>query len=85
MRSSKSGPGSRSAGPPEAPARGQAAKGAERSVYFEFIPAGTAMRVTAIDAETGREVTIIGPAGAARVTLERTALAKLRYVLGMKR
>jgi len=51
------------------------------TVYFEFIPAGSSMRVTAIDAKTGTEATIIGPANAARTTLERTALSKLRYVL----
>jgi hypothetical protein len=33
--------------------------------------------VTAIDAATGTEVSIMGPAGAARADLERLAVAKL--------
>jgi len=72
MPSSKSGPGSRSGAPPD---------GEGRTVYFEFIPAGVSMRVTAIDAETGTEAMIIGPANAGRAALERAALAKLRYVM----
>ena len=78
MPSSKSGPGSRSAAPPDARAPEAAAS---QTVYFEFVPAGASVRVTAIDAATGTEATIIGPANAGRAVLERTALAKLRYVL----
>ncbi len=38
------------------------------------------MKVTAIDATTGDEASIVGPAGAPRATLEAAALQKLRYV-----
>jgi hypothetical protein len=47
-------------------------------VYFEFTVVGSAVRIAAIDAATGVEVTAIGPAGAARADLEQLALAKLR-------
>ena len=46
-------------------------------VYFEIKFIGASARVVAIDAVTGIEVTVIGPARAARTYLERLALAKL--------
>ena len=49
-----------------------------REVYFEFTAIGSAVRVAAIDAATGIEVTVMGPATAAKADLERLALAKLR-------
>ena len=49
-----------------------------REVFFEFIAIGTTVKVVAIDAATGTEVTVIGPAGAAQSDLERLALAKLK-------
>ncbi len=49
-----------------------------REVYFEFIVIGAAVKVVAIDAATGTEVSVIGPASAAQVDLERLALAKLK-------
>jgi hypothetical protein len=49
-----------------------------REVFFEFITIGTAVKVTAIDAATSTEVSIIGPASAAQADLERLALAKLK-------
>ena len=52
--------------------------GSPREVYFEFIALGGTVKVVAIDAATGTEVTIIGPAGAAQFDLERLALAKLK-------
>lgn len=51
-------------------------------VYIEFIPAGASVRVSAIDAATGVEVSIIGPASAHRGDLERLAIAKLARRLG---
>ena len=80
MPSSKSGPGSRSAAPPKSPSKQEG----ERKVYFEFVQAGPSMRVTAIDEHTGLEATIVGPANAGRMTLERAALAKLCYVLSVQ-
>jgi hypothetical protein len=51
--------------------------GGEREVYFEFTAVGSSMRVAAIDAATGIEVTVIGPASAAKSDLQKLALAKL--------
>lgn len=50
-------------------------------VYFEFTFIGATARVVAIDAAAGIEVTVIGPAAAARADLERLALAKLARAL----
>jgi hypothetical protein len=50
-------------------------------VYFEITFIGASARVVAIDAVTGIEVTVIGPARAARTYLERLALAKLARAL----
>jgi hypothetical protein len=50
---------------------------APREVYFEYIAIGASVKVTAIDAASGREVSIVGPASAARADLERLALNKL--------
>jgi hypothetical protein len=49
-----------------------------REVYFEFTAIGGAVKVAAIDAITGVEVTIIGPVSAAQADLEQLALAKLK-------
>ncbi|HHK74735.1 MAG TPA: hypothetical protein ENJ57_06185, partial [Rhizobiales bacterium] len=49
-------------------------------VYLEFVPLGNMVKVSAVDATTGEEVSIAGPRNASRAELERTALAKLRYV-----
>jgi hypothetical protein len=50
----------------------------QREVYFEFTVIGTTVKVAAIDAVTGIEVSVIGPAGAAQADLERLALGKLK-------
>jgi hypothetical protein len=49
-----------------------------REVYFEFTAIGASVKVVAIDAATGTEVSVIGPASAAQADLERLALAKLK-------
>jgi len=49
-----------------------------REVYFEFITIGATVKVVAIDADSGTEVSVIAPAGAAQGGLERLALAKLK-------
>ena len=51
---------------------------ADHEVYFEFTAVGSAVKVAAIDAETGLEVAVMGPACAARADLERLALQKLK-------
>jgi hypothetical protein len=50
-------------------------------VLFEHVQIGTIVRVTAIDAATGTEVVIQGPANIGTAALQRTAMAKLEYVL----
>jgi hypothetical protein len=47
-------------------------------VYFEFTPIGRSVKVSAIDAATGIEVSVIGPASAAQADLQRLALQKLK-------
>jgi uncharacterized protein DUF6898 len=47
-------------------------------VYFELIAIGHSVKVTAIHAASGTEVSVIGPASAARSDLERLALQKLK-------
>jgi hypothetical protein len=49
-----------------------------REVLFEFTAIGAVMKVAAIDAATGIEVTVMGPVRAARADLQKLALAKLR-------
>jgi translation initiation factor 1 (eIF-1/SUI1) len=51
---------------------------AGREVYFEFTAVGGSVKVAAIDALTGIEVTVIGPASAAQADLKKLALAKLK-------
>jgi uncharacterized protein DUF6898 len=46
-------------------------------VYFELIAIGHSVKVTAIHAASGTEVSVIGPASAARSDLERLAIQKL--------
>jgi hypothetical protein len=49
-----------------------------RDVYFEFTAIGGTVKVTALDALTGTEVSIMGPTTAAQADLERLALQKLK-------
>jgi hypothetical protein len=51
---------------------------ARREVLFEFTAIGAVMKVAAIDAATGIEVTVMGPTHASRADLQKLALAKLR-------
>jgi hypothetical protein len=48
-----------------------------REVLFEFTAIGTVVKVAAIDAATGIEVSVMGPVRASRADLQRLALAKL--------
>jgi hypothetical protein len=45
---------------------------------------GSSQKVTAIDEETGTEVSFIAPANTARADIERLARSKLNYVLEKK-
>jgi len=45
---------------------------------------GRAVRVAAVDADTGTEVVIMGPASASQGELQRLAVAKLRAQMAKK-
>lgn len=48
-----------------------------RQVYFEHVAIGASVKVSAIDAESGIEVSIAGPRTTSQKELERIALQKL--------
>lgn len=52
-----------------------------REVIFEFVQVGNSVKVTALDAESLLEVTIVGSPRAPKSLLRATALRKLRYML----
>ena len=52
-----------------------------REVLIEIVTIGACAKVAAIDAVTGTEVSITGPADADRSTLEAAAIRKLQFVL----
>jgi hypothetical protein len=47
-------------------------------VYFEFTAIGRTVKVSALDAATGIEVSVVGPASASQADLQRLALQKLK-------
>ena len=53
-------------------------------IYFEIQRIGNSVKVTAIDARTMREVSIVGPATVGMEMLKRQAVNKLRYVLNKR-
>lgn len=54
-------------------------------VIFEFMQVGNSVKVTALDAETLVEVSIVGSPRAPKSQLRATALRKLRYVIRRRR
>jgi len=50
-------------------------------IYFEHLQLGIYRKVVAIDADSGIEVTVMGPAGAVKKRIEEIALRKLRMRL----
>lgn len=54
-----------------------------REYLIEFIEIGQAVRVAAIDTETGEEVVIQAPKTASREDMKRLAVAKLNRKLGI--
>ena len=56
----------------------------EREIYIEITTIGDVQRVAAVDAETGVEVVIQAPAGAALADVRALALRKLERALGDK-
>jgi hypothetical protein len=53
-------------------------------VYFEFTAIGHSVKVVAIHAATGLEVSAIAPASGARADLQRLVLQKLRARLRLE-
>ena len=49
-----------------------------REVYFEFVAIGNVVKVTAIDSQTGTEVSAMGPTSASQADLQQLALQKLK-------
>lgn len=54
-------------------------------IYLEFTQIGNMVRVNAVDAVSGVEVSIAGPRSTPQAELERTAVAKLKYVLNKQK
>jgi hypothetical protein len=52
-----------------------------REILFEIVKSGNAAQVSAIDAATGIEVFLTGPANLSPVSLRAAALRKLLFVL----
>jgi len=50
-------------------------------VYIEYKQVGQTIKVTAVDAATGLEVVIMGPASAAQSHLQKVAVEKLKMQL----
>ncbi len=57
------------------------ASSTDRDVIFEFRRIGAYVKVSAVDAATGLEISIVGAAGSSDAILKRTAYNKLLYVL----
>ncbi|MGE5517895.1 MAG: DUF6898 family protein [Bacteroidota bacterium] len=57
---------------------------ATRDVLFEMRRVGAYVKVSAVDAETGVEISIVGNPAAGEAALKLTARRKLDYVLAKK-
>ena len=55
-----------------------------REVIFEFHRVGNAVKVSAVEVESGVEVSIVGDPAVGEIALKRLALRKLEYVLARK-
>jgi len=55
--------------------------GDDGEILIEFVTLGNVVRVTAIHAASGTEVSMVGPASAPRAPLEAAVLRKLSYVM----
>lgn len=56
-----------------------------REVIFEFVRVGRAVKVSAIDAATGTEVSIVGDPSVGELALKRLAERKLDFVLAQRK
>ena len=59
--------------------------GSKGDILIEFVIQGNFVKVTAIDAVTGAEGSIVGPANAPREALSQAAVRKLKYVMEKKK
>lgn len=55
--------------------------GSRGEIYIEYKQVGQTMKVTAVDAATGAEVVIMGPASASQADLQKVAVRKLEMQL----
>ena len=55
--------------------------GPRGEIYIEYKQVGQTMKVTAVDAATGVEVVIMGPASASQADLQKVAVRKLEMQL----
>lgn len=55
-----------------------------KEVLYEMIPVGRVIKVTAIDPETGVEISIVGDPRLSEYSLKQAAKRKLEYVLRKK-
>ena len=53
-------------------------------IYFEIVPIGNTVKITAIDAATGTEAVTFGPSGVSVEILKKNVLKKLDYILNKK-
>lgn len=58
---------------------------AKTGYIIEFTRIGNSTKVSAIDPESGTEVSIVGPSSAPRQSLTQNAINKLHYVLEKNR
>jgi hypothetical protein len=56
-----------------------------REILIEIVTIGAYAKVVAIDSATGTEISLTGPAGADRSTLEAAAVRKLQFVLNKQK
>ncbi len=54
-------------------------------IFIEYVVIGNAVKVTAIDGQSGEEAAIVGPANAPRAVLAEAAKRKLDFVLKKRR
>ncbi len=55
-----------------------------REIYIELVRVGDSAKLTVIDAESGVEAVVLGPAHAARSDLEKLAVQKLERMLSQQ-
>lgn len=55
-----------------------------REILYEFTAVGDVVRVSAVDAASGLEVTVFGPAGAGEAALRQVARRKLDWAMAKR-